>query len=408
MVLVLINLNFINYKMLILKRPPGDTFTFRLFYKLVSTINTQCNSIYVWSTALEPYYFNKNKSHSNGDISEYETEAHLRKYIQNSINKDTIVIGVKDHLTAREFNPWLENMPSTVQYLDNFFNFYSNKKIILLTSVEGLENYINRPNVTIVPWGGDITNHSTEYKALTPIKSKNFDSNYNYISLNRNIRNHRKILVSLLFGLNLQKTGLISCMFKDSFSHIKDIAQDTKWEFNKTQRHIKDIVHKGIELVKDYQLPLDDDTNIYVDGNNDNVSNFKNKLSSYYENSFVELISETSYTEKCYLLTEKTLNSIYGMNFPILITSQGAVSLLRKMGMDMFDDVIDHSYDDIENPIDRLYFAIEKNKKVLIDQEYIKQKWRECEPRFKKNVEWGKTTLYNFYEERATELFKML
>jgi len=373
MVLVLINLNFINYKMLILKRPPGDTFTFRLFYKLVSTINTQCNSIYVWSTALEPYYFNKNKSHSNGDISEYETEAHLRKYIQNSINKDTIVIGVKDHLTAREFNPC-----------------------------------INRPNVTIVPWGGDITNHSTEYKALTPIKSKNFDSNYNYISLNRNIRNHRKILVSLLFGLNLQKTGLISCMFKDSFSHIKDIAQDTKWEFSKTQRHIKDIVHKGIELVKDYQLPLDDDTNIYVDGNNDNVSNFKNKLSSYYENSFVELISETSYTEKCYLLTEKTLNSIYGMNFPILITSQGAVSLLRKMGMDMFDDVIDHSYDDIENPIDRLYFAIEKNKKVLIDQEYIKQKWIECEPRFKKNVEWGKTTLYNFYEERATELFKML
>jgi hypothetical protein len=387
--------------MLILKRPPGDTFTFRLFYKLAAT-HPECNSIYVWSTALEPHYFNKDR-HYNG---EEETEVHIRSAIQESITKNKIIIAVKDHLTSDDFNPWISQIPSTAEYLDHFAEFYKDHQIALMTSVENLEYYINRPNVTIIPWGGDITNHQTEYKSLEPVTHKNFDSKFTYISLNRNARNHRKILLSMLCGLEIENNGLISCMFKDEMNKCQDVVSTTKWQFKSEQQEIENVVRTGFERFKNFELPLTDDKNIYNEGKNDNVNNFKTKLVNYYQNSFVEIITETSYTERAYLLTEKTLNSIYGMNFPIVLAGQGAVALLRKMGMDMFDDIIDHSYDKLDNPIDRMYYALERNKKLLIDSDYIKTQWKVCNPRFKKNLAWAKTTMYDFYEARTVELFK--
>ncbi len=391
--------------MLILKRPPGDTFTFRLFYKLASN-QLDYNSIYIWSAALEPSYFNPNKYHYDGKNSEQETELHIRTFIQENIIKDNIILAVKDHLTSRDFNPWTDKMPSTAQYLEDFAEFYNDKNIVLLTSVENLDHYIKKSNVTIVPWGGDITNHQTEYKSLNALEYKNFDSQFSYVSLNRNARNHRKILVSLLCGLGLESKGLISCMFKADMQDCQNIIENTKWQFSSDQQHIEKTISKGFDIFKNFTPTITDSKDIYPEGKNDNVSNFKNKLINYYQNTFVEIITETSYTERCYLLTEKTLNSIYGMNFPILLSGCGAVKLLREMGMDMFDDILDHSYDSIDNPIDRMYNALEKNKKVLTDIDYIKQQWKVCKPRFEKNVVWAKTTMYEFYERRATEIFQ--
>jgi hypothetical protein len=373
--------------MLILKRPPGDSFTFKLFYKLVSKLSN-VDTIYVWSSVLE-----------------YEKEVYLKSIIQENIKKDTIIIGIKDHLTSGDFNPWIDDMPLTAKYLNQLADFYQDKLIVLLTSVENLEKYINKPNVSIVPWGGDITNHQLEYKNLEPVQYKNFNSNYTYISLNRNDRTHRKILLSMLAGMGLEDKGLISCMFKQGIDSCPDITTATNWQFNEDQEDIRKVVENGFNLFKKYKLLLTDDMEIYTKGNNDNVENFKNKLASYYENTFVEIITETSYTEQCYLLTEKTLNSIYGMNFPILLCGQGAVSLLRKMGMDMFDDVVDHSYDQLENPIDRMYAALAKNSRLLTDSDYIIEQWKKCKPRFEQNVIWSKTTMYDFYENRASEIF---
>jgi len=391
--------------MLILTRPPGDSFAFKLFYKLVSNIK-YIDAIYVWSAALEPSYLNTNKRHLNGGFLEHETEVHLRSVIQENIKKDIVIIGIKDHLTPCDFNPWVDDMPLTANYLNQLADFYHDKKIILLTSVENLEKYITHPNVSIIPWGGDITNHQSEYKNLEPIQYKNFNSNYTYISLNRNERNHRKILLSMLAGLDLQDKGLISCMFKQGMDSCSDIIAATNWRFNEDQEDIRKVVENGFNLFKNYKLLLTDDKKIYTNDNNDNVSNFKNKLARYYQDTFVEIITETSYTEQCYLLTEKTLNSIYGMNFPILLCGQGAVSLLRKMGMDTFDDVVDHSYDQYENPVDRMYAALSKNARLLTDSDYIIEQWKKCKPRFEQNVIWSKTELYDFYENRASEIFQ--
>jgi hypothetical protein len=75
------------------------------------------------------------------------------------------------------------------------------------------------------------------------------------------------------------------------------------------------------------------------------------------------------------------------------------------MGMDVFDDIIDHSYDKIENPIDRLYCAISNNLEILTNNNRVKELWAKNQHRFANNVDFAKNKLYNFYATRAENLF---
>lgn len=405
--------------MLIINRPPNDIFTMRMFVKLSSQISKPMDRIYMWSPILEPNYnyietidrwtqFGPGPIDwiQNPSITIEHNELKYRHMILNYIQKDIVVIGLKDHLTTGNFNPWLEEYPIIVRSLKGLFESFDEKKFILFTSMENLEEYIKCDNLYIIPWGGDITNQMFQYKSLSPITDKKFDSPYTFVSLNRGYRHPRAVLISLLFGLNLETHGMISCMFKDDISNL---IEEIKWPFPSNQ---KKILNRGFKRFKKSDLLINDDKEIYQKNNNDNVSNFKNKLSHYYQQTFVEIINETSFTEKAFNLTEKTLNSIYGCNFPILLSSKGAVSFLRDIGLDMFDDIINHNYDLIENPNDRIFSAINDNLELLTNNKKIKILWKENKHRFLRNVDFVKKDLYNFYQIRAenefSEILKVL
>jgi hypothetical protein len=53
-------------------------------------------------------------------------------------------------------------------------------------------------------------------------------------------------------------------------------------------------------------------------------------------------------------VTEKTTKAVAMRQIPIFNTVQHHVRLMRAMGMDLFDDIIDHSYDEIEDPTERI------------------------------------------------------
>ena len=71
----------------------------------------------------------------------------------------------------------------------------------------------------------------------------------------------------------------------------------------------------------------------------------------------------------------------------------------------MFDDIVDHSYNQITNPIDRIIAAIENNKRLLVDSDYAKQLWSANQPRFKNNVDIAKGQMYTWYQTRAISKF---
>jgi len=113
-------------------------------------------------------------------------------------------------------------------------------------------------------------------------------------------------------------------------------------------------------------------------GQSKNVEVYTELLqSTVFEPSCVSLITEPCFYERETLITEKTIMAIYGGTLPVWVGGWGIPQNMRQLGFDVFDDIVDHSYEHMEDPWDRVYYAVEKNLHLLKDtkvtQEFIKR-----------------------------------
>jgi Fe-S cluster assembly iron-binding protein IscA len=106
-----------------------------------------------------------------------------------------------------------------------------------------------------------------------------------------------------------------------------------------------------------------------------------------FEPSCISLITESSFFEKETLHTEKTLMAFYGGTFPIWVGGWKLATYARQMGFDVFDDIVDHSYENYQDPWDRAYYAIEKNLCLLRDFDQAKHLSTQNLSRFGHNVD---------------------
>jgi hypothetical protein len=120
-----------------------------------------------------------------------------------------------------------------------------------------------------------------------------------------------------------------------------------------------------------------------------------------YNNSFVEFVSCTEFAQPTTQIDEKFINSVIGYNFPIIIGSRGTVKFIRDSGFDMFDDVVDHSYDNIDNPVDRIISAVESNQHLITDYATTIKRWVECRPRFDANFNFTHLDMHKLQEQRT-------
>jgi hypothetical protein len=97
-----------------------------------------------------------------------------------------------------------------------------------------------------------------------------------------------------------------------------------------------------------------------------NSTNYKKLLQkTVFEPSCISLITEPPIYEKEAHLSEKLIMAIYGGTIPIFIGGWRCADALRIMGFDMFDDIVDHSYETLEDPWDRVTNAFQLNIELL-------------------------------------------
>jgi len=66
--------------------------------------------------------------------------------------------------------------------------------------------------------------------------------------------------------------------------------------------------------------------------------------------TYIDVVTESS-TSYWPFKTEKSLKPFYNLQFPIIYGHEGIVNDLRELGFDMFDDIINHDYDNVsEHP----------------------------------------------------------
>lgn len=99
----------------------------------------------------------------------------------------------------------------------------------------------------------------------------------------------------------------------------------------------------------------------------DKVQYFYNGVLDVYNNTAVSLITESIDYEQAAIFTEKTFRSILGLNFPIWIGGHHQANEWKKLGFDIFSDVIDHSYQYYPTLIERSYYAFRLNQHILLN-----------------------------------------
>jgi len=110
-----------------------------------------------------------------------------------------------------------------------------------------------------------------------------------------------------------------------------------------------------------------------------------------FESSAVSLITESSHYlspgERCAIWTEKSIFPVLALTMPIWIGGYGAAEDWQRMGFDVFDDIIDHSYQFCATLTERCYRAIADNCEILQDLDLARAVRQQVMPRLIKNRE---------------------
>jgi len=83
-----------------------------------------------------------------------------------------------------------------------------------------------------------------------------------------------------------------------------------------------------------------------------------------YTDSYINLVTETTVCNKVFV-TEKTWKPIASGQLFLVLGNPGIIGHLRSIGIDCFDDIIDHSYDSIEDPRERMFEVNQSLDKLL-------------------------------------------
>lgn len=103
------------------------------------------------------------------------------------------------------------------------------------------------------------------------------------------------------------------------------------------------------------------------------VNQWTDNLESLFDQSAVSLISEPHGDQMASIFTEKTIFSIMGLTFPIFVGGYGNADYLKQVGLDTFDDIIDHGYQFLPTLPERCFYAFKNNLHILTDLNLAKQ-----------------------------------
>lgn len=105
-----------------------------------------------------------------------------------------------------------------------------------------------------------------------------------------------------------------------------------------------------------------------------------------FEPSCISLITEPVYYERETIVTEKTLMAMWAGTIPIWVGGWGIPQWLQDHGFDIFDDLVDHSYQHLPDPAQRVNEAIKRNLHLLQNLDLAQQAVHHNQPRLLHNL----------------------
>ncbi len=231
---------------------------------------------------------------------------------------------------------------SKINYIsDHFFLENSATSLKLFLRQKAAKNMNNE-----FEWDSEIVN----YDVFTKKKSKHF------ISLNRQVsRPHR-----YAYGLFLEKNNLWDKGYF-SFLHMMEELQQCYETLSAEEFKSYGEIHNSFKS----KIPMHIDTKYLK--NKTNLHAFRVSEIYYkpaYEDSVVNIVTETTFTNNKVFISEKTFHPIINLQPFIMISSNGHLAELHRLGFKTFDGFIDESYDLEENSQKRFKMICDEIKRL--------------------------------------------
>jgi len=253
------------------------------------------------------------------------------------------------------------------KFLENCKRYNTNLPIYITTSVNSY--FKKHDNPQIIFWGQEEVMANTQIPLPIPTPTHKFSC------LNANKWSHRILTYIQLYD---------KPYFNDM---IFGWGRRTGWtkDFLEQEDFINDIVISDDEWAKLATLPQ----RILAHPNDDTDHNDRTTDHIAYTNACLNIITETTSRNDTPQLTEKSFKPILAGQFFIMIGSRGLIQYMRDIGFDTFDDIINHSYDSIEDDRERIAAAIKELDRL--NEVDLFELHAQCKERFVKNQQWLKS-----------------
>jgi hypothetical protein len=310
--------------------------------------------------------------------------------------KSNLVIWIAEDTleSVEDYNWYSDKKPEGLLYIERICRMYPEKKFILMTEQYEMDALCTVNNLKFVDLTPICFRYDKSKINYNRCNNKNQHSNKKWVFLNGSARIYRIVSISYIFSKNITKFGhivishhifeKIEC-YKKIYSLIKNFFQfDIKTSL-KIHEGYNILKNKSFELTEIPYWSVDFTTKVISKNINDNIDNYNNNIIKLYEDVKLELLSGGHFSEPTPCFSEKEYQCFYGRNFFIYLNSPRSIQWLRKWGFDVFDDVVNHDYDLIEDPSERMIRAIDDNIHLLDGSTDLDQLWKDREERFNQN-----------------------
>jgi hypothetical protein len=291
-----------------------------------------CNDILQYATNETKFYIDST-TESSGFYGVYENTLNFKKRF--NIPYDNVIL-ICDVISDNDFN----KLSDLKVFNSKYFPFYA---------------YLTFTHDSFSVFNG----HQLQMMENLPYKSYR---NKLYVSRNGRFNEFRAYTLYYLFKNRLINEGIISAFFYGSNKTIhKDFNDITYFNQFMDKEYWDSVVASKFPIkIDNFFLGWDENENADISGELHHTDIFSN--------GYIDLVTENiNYIPKKFeynTLTEKSLKPFLFYQLPIFISYSNNLQCLRTMGFDLFDDILDNSYDLIEDPKERIDVALSNLTKL--------------------------------------------
>lgn len=267
------------------------------------------------------------------------------------------------------------NLDEFIEYFDKLTKTYSNIQFYLLVDAE-FDFEFSKNVICLKSYGLSILSFFEGYGIKNHDSLRLFDDfgiydkENGFLCLNGSIRTHR-----ILLFLHFIKNGIIgndgSKLVNDEISMLLYTGWRSKYNKKDYEDYITDLKNNKIISNEDYQLLLKYKNNlpIKIEGENGkrpnlNLENFYRKIINLVTENVSGFDDSDNERYKTITFTEKTWIPFKTHQLPIILALPNSLDTLRKLGFDLFDDFIDHSYDKENDHSKRIELAFNELQRL--------------------------------------------